>query len=248
MTFLKSPRTLLTLGVALLLGSPLVAMMPEFTPPDHCPPSGTITSATTFGITRVTTTSALTSVQISVSTALTNSCLSFPNIAYPFVSAGFSLGVIGLALAISGYLRLQRVADRAWKTFGPLICIALVFVLVGIFAMGFLIRGSGWAIGLYGFEGLYLFCLGIAIGLYAVFNLYANWRSAAMLSAGMVIAGFSLFTIFGIYSDFLPRCFVEVGCNPDLARSIALDLIWLGLLLAFSTFLVGYGIASIRKR
>jgi len=230
MSFLKSPRTLLVLGVALLLGSPLVAMMPEFAPPDNCPPFTTVSSTT--------------SVLISSSAAqTTNSCLSFPNVTYPFVSAGFSLGVIGLVLAVLGYARVQRVAGRPWKTFGPLTGIALVLVLAGLFAMGFVIRGSGWVIVLYGAEGLYLFVLGVATGLYAIFNLYANWRSAVMLSAGIVIAGFSLLTLFATYTDFLSRCFVEVGCNPALARSTAFDLLKLGLLLALAAFIVGSGIA-----
>ena len=229
-----------------MLGSPLVAMMPEFAPPDNCSPFTTVTTITTFSTTlRMPTNSVL----ISFSTAkITNSCLSFPNVTYPFVSVGFSLGVIGSVLSILGYVRLQRVAGRAWKTYWPLTGIALVLVLVGLFAMGFVIRGSGWVIALYGGEGLYLFALGVGTGLYAVFNLYANWRNAATLSAGMVIAGFSLFTLYGIYSDFLPRCFVEVGCNPNLARTTALDLVWLGLLLAFATFLVGYGTAKFRKK
>jgi hypothetical protein len=106
----------------------------------------------------------------------------------------------------------------------------------------------GWVIALYRVEGLYLFALGVATGLYAIFNLYANWRSAVMLSAGIVTAGFSLFSLFAAYTDFLPRCFVEVGCNPALARSTAFDLVWLGLLLAFATFIAGYGTASFRKR
>jgi len=204
MSTLESPRTLLVLGIALLLGSPLVAMIPEFAPPDNCPPFTTVTSITTFSTTmRMPQTSALTTVLISFSTAQTNSCLSFPNITYPFVSVGFSLGVIGLVLAILGYVRLQRVAGRPWTTFWPLTGIALVLVLAGLFAMGFVIRGSGWVIVLYGAEGLYLFALGVATGLYAIFKLYANWRSSVMLSAGIVIAGFSLFTLYATYTDFL---------------------------------------------
>jgi hypothetical protein len=248
MSFLKSPRTLLLFGVALLFGSPLVAMMPEFTPPDNCPPFATLTTVTTFSTTRMPTTSELTSVLISFSTVQTNSCLSFPNVTYPFLSVGFTLGVIGLVLAIFGYMRLQRIAGRPWKTSCPLTGIALVLVVAGLFAMGFVLRGSGWAVVLYGLQGLYLFTLGFAIGLYAIFNLYANWRSAVMLSAGIVTAGFSLFSLFAIYTDFLPRCFVEVGCNPALARSTAFDLLELGLLLAFATFIVGFGTASFRKQ
>jgi hypothetical protein len=249
MSSLESPRTLLVLGVALLLGSPLVAMMPEFTPPDNCPPFATVTSITAFSTTtRMSTTSELTSVLISFSTAQTNSCLSFPNVTYPFVSVGFSLGVIGSVLAMLGYVRLQRVAGRPWRTFWPLTGIAVVLVLAGLFAMGFVIRGNGWVIALYGMEGLYLFALGVSTGLYAIFNLYANWRSSVMLSTGIVTAGFSLFSLFAAYTDFLPRSFVEVGCNPALARSTAFDLVWLGLLLAFATFIVGYGTASFRKR
>jgi cytochrome bd-type quinol oxidase subunit 1 len=250
MSSLESPRALLVLGVALLLGSPLVAMIPELAPTDNCPPFTTVTSITTFTTTtRMPTTSELTPVLISFSTTqTTNSCLSFPNVTYPFLSVGFSVGVIGSVLAILGYVRLQRVAGRPWTTFGPLTGIALVLVLTGLFAMGFVMRGSGWVIALYGVEGLYLFALGVATGLYAIFNLYANWRSAVMLSTGIVTAGFSLFTLYATYTDFLPRCFVEVGCNPALARSTAFDLVWLGLLLTFATFIVGYGTASFRKR
>ena len=58
----------------------------------------------------------------------------------------------------------------------------------------------------YGAEPLYLFVLGVATGPCAIFNLDANWRSAVMLSAGTVIAGFSLFTLFATYTDLLSRC------------------------------------------
>lgn len=204
---------MLVLGVALLLGSPLIAMMPEFRPPDGCPP-----------------------------------CMDFPNITYPFIPVGVSLGAIGLILAILAFRRLQRIAPKPLKTFGPLTCIALLLVLAGLIAMGFVVRGSGWVIALYSTEGGYLFALGVGIGLYAIFGIWANWRSAIMLSAGIIVAGFSLLFLYGTYTDFLPRCFAEVGCNPLLARSTVFGVIMLGLLLALATFVMGLGIASFRKK
>ena len=48
--------------------------------------------------------------------------------------------------------------------------------------------------------------------------------------------------------EFDTRCNVEVGCNALLARSTVFDVVVWGLLLAFATFLMGYGIASFRKR
>jgi len=188
-------------------------MMPEFRPPDGCPP-----------------------------------CPDFPNVAYPFVSVGISLGVVGLILTILGYVRLQRIAHNPLKTFWPLTCIALLLVLAGLFGIGFDIRGSGWVIALYSMEGAYLFSLGVAIGLYAVFSIWTNWRSAIMLSAGIVLAGFSLLSLYATYTDFLPRCFAEVGCNALLARSTVSGVVMLGLLLAFATFLIGFTVASFGKR
>lgn len=209
----KPPWVLLVLGVALLLGGPLIAMMPEFRPPDGCPP-----------------------------------CMDFPNITYSFIPVGLSFGAIGLILAILAFSRLQRIAPKPLKTFGPLACIALLLVLAGLFAMSFVVRGSGWVIALYSMEGAYLFALGVGIGLYAIFNIWANWRSAIMLSAGITVAGFSFLILYGTYTDFLPRCFVEVGCNPLLTRSTVFGVITLGLLLALATFVMGLGIGSFRKK
>jgi hypothetical protein len=124
----------------------------------------------------------------------------------------------------------------------------MVLILGGLLLMGFLIRGNGWVIGLYGLQGLYLFALGAAVGLCTIFGAFANWRSAIMLSVGIVVAGYSLFSLYAIYTDFLPRCFVEVGCNPDLARSTVFGVIVLGFLFALATFILGLGIASFRKR
>mgnify|MGYP007042357830 CR=1 FL=1 len=212
-TFLKSPLVTLVLGVALLLGSPLIAMTPQFTLPDGCPP-----------------------------------CIDFPEVTYPFIPVGVGLGVMGLILAILGYVRLQRVAHKPLKIFGPLTCIALLLVLAGLFAIGFDVRGSGWVIALYSALGVYLLALGIGIGLYAIFSIWANWKSAIMLSVGTVLAVFSLVSLNAAYSDFLPRCFAEVGCNPLLARSTVVGVVMFGLLLAIATFLMGYGIASFKKR
>jgi len=209
----KPPWVLLVLGVTLLLGSPLIAMMPEFRPPDGCPP-----------------------------------CMHFPNVSYLFISVGIVFGSIGLFLAILGYLRLQRVAHKPLKTFGPVTCVALILVLSGLLALGFYVRGSGWVIALYSMEGSYLFALGIAIGLYAIFNIWTNWRSAIMLSVGIVFAGFFLLILYGAYTDFLPRCFAEVGCNPELARSTVFWVMMFGLLLAFASFVMGCGVASFTKK
>lgn len=208
----KSSWLLLLVGVALLLGSPLIAMMPEFTPPDHCPP-----------------------------------CINFPNVTYPLIPVGVSVGVIGLALAIMGNVRPRRVRQGPVRTW-PLGFIALGLVLGGFFLLGYTIRGAGWVIALYSSQGGYLFALGVGIGLYAVFGIWANWRSAIMLSAGIIIAGFTLLLLYGTYTDFLPRCFAEVGCDPLLARSTVFGVIMLGLLLALATFVMGLGIGSFRKK
>jgi len=208
----KPPWPLLLLGVTLLLGSPLIVMMPEFTPPDHCPP-----------------------------------CMNFPDVTYPFISIGVGVGVIGLILAILGYIRLQRVTRRPVTTW-PLGCIGLVLVLAGFFLMGYYVRGSGWIIGLYELQGVYFFALGIAVVLYAILSIWATQRSAIMLSVGIILAGFSLLLSWIGYTELEMRCDVETGCNALLARSTASYFVMLGLLLAFATFLVGYGLASFRKR
>jgi len=100
---------------------------------------------------------------------------------------------------------------------------------------------------LYEAQGVYLFVLGIAVVLYAILGIWATRRSAIMLSVGIILAGFSFLSSWFGYTDFEPRC-DEVGCNYLLARSTVFWVMMLGLLLAFATFLIGYGIASFRKR
>jgi hypothetical protein len=159
---------------------------------------------------------------------------------------GVGVGVIGSILAILGYIRLQRATHRPVTTW-PLGCIGLVLVLVGFFVVGYTVRGSGWVIVLYEAQGVYLFVLGIAVVLYAILGIWATRRSAIMLSVGIILAGFSFLSSWFGYTDFEPRC-DEVGCNYLLARSTVFWVMMLGLLLAFATFLIGYGIASFRKR
>jgi hypothetical protein len=174
--------------------------------------------------------------------------MDFPNITYPLIPVGVSLGAIGLILAILAFRRLQRIAPKPLKIFRPLICTAVLLVPAGLFLMGFVVRGSGWVIALYSTEGSYLFALGVGIGLYAIFGTWADWRSAIMLSAGIIVAGFTLLLLYGTYIDFLPRCFAEVGCDPILARSTVFGVLMLGLLLALATFVMGLGIGSFRKK
>lgn len=213
MTSSKPPWVLLVLGVTLLLGSPLIAMMPEFRRPDGCPP-----------------------------------CMGFPNVTYPFISVGVVFGAIGLIFAVLGYVRSQRVPHKPLETYRPLTSVALMLVLAGLFAIGFDVRGSGWVIALYSMEGAYLLGLGIAIGLYTILSIWTSWRSAIMLSVSIVFAGLFLLALYGAYTDFLPRCFAEVGCNSELARSTVFWVMMFGLLLASATFVMGYGVASFRRR
>ncbi len=248
---LKSPRAFLFLGITLLLVSPLIAMTPKFTPPNHCPALETVISSTTVNATMSTSiTPSLTPILISSSATQTaiNPCVNFPNVTYPLIPDAVSLGGIGLILVIVGYIKSRRAAPKPLTTFAPLISIACVLFLAGLFLMGFIIRGNGWAIGLYGLQGNYLFALGVAVALFTIFRVRSNWRSAIILSVGIVLSGYSFFSLYATYTDFLPRCFVEVGCSPVLARSTVFGVIMLGLLLALATFLMGYGIASFRKR
>jgi hypothetical protein len=208
----KPQRPLLVLGVALIVGSPLIVMIPEFTPPDHCPP-----------------------------------CMNFPSVSYPFIPVGVGVGVIGLILAIFGYLRLRRVTHRLVTTW-PLGFIALVLILAGYFLMGYTVRGSGWAITLYSAQGVYLLALGFAVALYALIGIFATQRSSIMLSVGMILASLSLLEFAAEPSELGTRCNVEAGCNALLAQSTVVGFIMWGLVLAFAAFLMGCGIASFRRR
>jgi len=114
--------------------------------------------------------------------------------------------------------------------------------------MNYSVRGSGWVIVLYEAQGVYLFALGIAVVLYAILGIWATRRSAIMLSVGIILAGFSLLLSWIGYTELEMRCDVETGCDALLARSTVFWFVMLGLLLAFATFLMGYGIASFRKR
>jgi hypothetical protein len=202
---------LLLLGVTFLLVSPLIVMIPEFTPPDQCPP-----------------------------------CMNFPDVSYRFIPIGVGVGVIGFILAILGYLRPRRVTHRPVATW-LLAFIGLILILAGFFLMGYVVRGSGWVIVLYEAQGVYLFALGIAVILYAILSIWATRRSAIMLSVGIILAGFSLLEFAIEKSELELRCNTEVGCNPLLAQSTVSGVVMLGLLLAFATFIMGFGVASFRS-
>jgi hypothetical protein len=135
--------------------------------------------------------------------------MGFPSITHPFVPVGASVGAIGLILAILGYVRLHRIEAKTVRVFWPLICIAFILVLAGLLAMSFVVRGSGWVIALYSMEGAYLFALGIAIGLFAIFDIWTNWINAITLSASVIVASFSLLLLYTTYTDFLPSAWLR---------------------------------------
>jgi hypothetical protein len=113
--------------------------------------------------------------------------------------------------------------------------------------MGYIVQGTGWSIGLYEPQGLYLFALGIGIGLYTLFDTVATQRSAIMLTVGIMLASLSLFEFSTVPSEFVPRCNVETGCNPLYAQATVYGIMQWALVLAFASFIMGYGIASFRK-
>ena len=221
-----------------------MVMTPNFTPPSGIT---TITSWTTF-MTGTTANASTVSEAVNAtnsSSVISTAAISFPSVAYPFIWVGVSMGTIGLLSAVLGYreLRVTRGPMMCWK----LGCVGLVLILLGYFLMGYTLRGSGWVIALYFPQGLYLFAIGIGIGLYTIFAISGTQRSAIMLSVGVVLAGFLLLMLYGAYTDFLPRCFADVGCNSELARNTVFWVMVLGLLLALATFIMGYGAASFRK-
>lgn len=170
-------------------------------------------------------------------------CQNFPTVTYPFVWVGVGLGFIGLILGILGYQKLRRVAHEPVRTW-LLAYIAVAFVVAGIFLMNYFASGSGWSIALYEPQGIYLFVLGVSVGLCTILRIWVPLRSAIMLSVGIILAGFSLFDFVIAKSELELRCNLEVGCNAILAQSTASYLEVMGLILALAGFLIGVGITS----
>lgn len=167
------------------------------------------------------------------------------NLVYPLTNVGVGIGIIGLISVIVGYRKLQRVTRSPLPAL-MLGSVGLILILAGYSLMGYVVRGSGWVIVLYGEQGLYLFVLGIGMVIYVVLHVFVRSISAVLLSVGFILAGYPILEFLVIPSDFDQRCNVQTGCSAVLAHNTIIGFIMLGLLLAFATFLIGFGLAYSR--
>lgn len=176
-------------------------------------------------------------------------CPNFPTVTYPYIWPGLGVGAVGLVLLVRGAIKLNRVPHKSAKQFGPIVALAgLGLVGVGPLLSGVMISGNGWAIGLYGLQGYYLTLLGISAALFGALTSFTNWKSAILLAAGLVIAGFSVFVLAVNNSELELRCSIEVGCNPILARGTNYGSIMMGIALATGTFLIGCALGFAKKK
>lgn len=213
---MKISESLFFSGAIGILLRPILSMTPVFTPPPNgCP------------------------------------CPNGLDVRTPFVDLGIIVAMIGVVLVSGGVVfhakprgrNVEKV--RSSQKLGTTAIAAItgfIFLLVSGVLSSIDISGPGYQIYLYGAQGFYLGVVAVGAPLFAGFSIATpSMLIALSLAAGVVLCGLSLFFISAQYSDFLPRCSTDVGCNATLARSVASDLLDFGCLLAVGSFLVGIG-------
>ena len=213
---MKLPEALLLAGLIGILFGPVISMMPIFTPPPNgCP------------------------------------CPDGLNVRTPFVDPGIIVVIVGVVLISGGVLfhsksRNRYVAKTGSSQKARTTTIAAISGLILLLVSGILsnidISGPGYQIYLYSAQGFYLGVVAIGALLFSGFSIATPKISIALsLAAGVVLCGLALFFTSAQYSDFLPRCSTDVGCNATLARNVASDLLDFGYMLAAGSFLAGFG-------
>lgn len=205
-------------GIVVILCGPVISLAPVFTPPPGgCP------------------------------------CPNGLDVMTPFVYAGLVVSIIGVMITPVGlvvhYRWRERVSTNVTKSQNSLsmtiaaVCGLALFLTSGILS-SIDISGPGYQVYLYGPEGFYLGTIGVGTLLFAGFSLATRKLViAACLAIGVVLCGISLFFLSAQYGDFFLRCATDVGCNATLARTTVSNFLYYGFVLAFGSFLFGFGLS-----
>lgn len=215
---MKIHEVLILAGAIGILLGPVVSMTPIFTPPPNgCP------------------------------------CPNGLDVITPFVDLGIIIAIVGVVLLSVGIVfHTKSIGEYSAETGSSqkarTTAIAAISGLALLLISGILsaidISGPGYQIYLYSPQGFYLGVVAVGALLFAGFSLVTTRISIAMcLAVGLVLCGFSLFFMSAQYSDFLPRCSTDVGCNATLATRVASELLHFGYMLAVGTFLTGFGLS-----
>ncbi|MCL4519363.1 MAG: hypothetical protein M1587_09215 [Thaumarchaeota archaeon] len=213
---MKISEVILLAGLIGILFGPVISMMPIFTPPPNgCP------------------------------------CPDGLDVRTPFVDSGIIVAIVGVVLISGGLLFHAKSRDRyvaktgssqKARTTTAAAVSGLILLLVSGILSNIDISGPGYQIYLYSAQGFYLGIVAVGALLFSGFSIATPKMSIALsLAAGVVLCGLALFLISAQYSDFLPRCSTDVGCNATLARNLASDLLDFGYMLAVGSFLAGFG-------